>query len=380
MWRKSISTILCFCACIIMCAQTLPSPFSILIKGSIKFPDTKYPVLVYYYDGSERVLVDSLSVSQTNTFEKRVLLPKIGAYYLDCQQWERVAFWGEDEDIEINFRGRDTAKVVIKNPPYEHIVDAGRNNELMNLINFFDYQSYQAMISASQEMYQASQSDCEVWKKYVEKAMDKAYESGESYMNYLATYYGDRNSVLYLLQRVRDKDVKAALISRLEKERPEYPPFMAYKKEQAEKEELMSKLAPGKSAPDFSYPVQGGGKSFGPKDYRGKYLLIDFWASWCGPCRKAIPRVKEVYDKYHSKGFDVLSVSIDAKETDWLKAVEEEDMPWKQVRAPHSGKELLKLYQFNGIPHLVLLDKEGKIISRGINPVKLDEELSKIIK
>lgn len=379
MLRKSIFAILCFCAYVV-CAQTLPNPFSILVKGSIKFPDSKFPVLIYYYDGSERMLVDSLPVTSENKFEKRVQLPKAGTYYLDCQQWERVAFWGEDEDIEINLRGRDTAKVVIKNPPYEHIVNAGRNNELMNLINFFDYRSYQAMIAASQEMYQASRSNCEPWKKYAEKALDKVYEAGESYMNYLAAYYADRNSVVSLLPRIRDKEVKAALISRFDREKPEYAPFVAYKKEQAEKEELMSRLAPGKVAPDFSCPVKGGGKSLGPEDYRGKYLLIDFWASWCGPCRKAIPRVKEAYDKYRSKGFDVLSVSIDAKEADWLKAVEEENMPWKQVCAPHSGKELLKLYQFNGIPHLVLLDKEGKIIARGINPAKLDEELSKVIK
>lgn len=380
MLHKSILTVLCFCACIVLCAQNPLNLPSILIKGSIKFPDAKFPVLVYYYDGSEKVVVDSLSVSSQNTFEKNVQLPKVGVYYLDCQRWERLPFWGEDENVEVNFRGRDTAKVVMKNPPYEHIINAGKNNELMNLINYFDYQSYQAMIAASREMYQASQSNCDDWKKYVEKALDKSYELGESYMNFLATHYADRNSILYLLPRIRDKKVKENLIAQLEKEKALYPPFVAYKKEQAEKEELMARLAPGKLAPDFACSVKGGKRSLGPKDFRGKYLLIDFWASWCGPCRKAIPRVKEVYDKYHGRGLEVLSVSIDAKEADWWKAMEEENMPWEQVCAPHSGKELLKLYQFNGIPHLVLLDREGKIISRGINPTKLDEELSKIIK
>ena len=360
-------------------AQGQDAVFSkIRIKGSIQFPDNKFPLEVYYYDGPERIPIDTITVRPDNTFEQEVALPQAGVYRLNCQKWEDLAFWGEDEDIEVHFRGQDTAKIKIKNPPYEHIVRAGKNNELMNWINFFSYQAYQQMIAISQESYQARQSGCEAWQKYASNALNKLFED-DAYMNYLATYYADRNSAVALLSYLKNKEVKKQLESYLEKEKGDYPPFVRYKKEQEEKAMKLAQLQPGKLAPEFSCPEPDGKNQLGPQDYRGKYLLIDFWASWCGPCRKAIPKVKEVYDKYHSKGLEILSVSIDAKKEAWLKAVSEEKMPWKQVLAPRSGKEILKQYQFNGIPHLVLLDKEGKIIERGVLPDKLDELLSKVM-
>ena len=128
-----------------------------------------------------------------------------------------------------------------------------------------------------------------------------------------------------------------------------------------------------------SLKARHGKKTLGPENFKGKYLLIDFWASWCGPCRKAIPHLKEAYAKYKAQGFEILSVSIDRKETDWKKALNEEKMPWSQTCAPNSGKDIMSTYQFSGIPHLVLLDKDGKIIERGIVATELDETLAKII-
>lgn len=375
MKKKTLLTMICALGLLGAYAQQS----EITVKGSIKFPDNKFPISVYYYNGSEKIIVDSIPLKSDNTFEKKIQLPFPGVYRLDCQKWEVLSFWGENEDIEVNFRGQDTAKVKIKNPPYEHIVNAGKNNELMNLKNFFDYQAYQRMIAAGQETYRAGQANCEEWKKYATEAMMKLYDT-DPYLDYLAMHYSDRNSVVALLPLIRNKAVKEQLIAKLEKERPNYAPFVKYKKEQAEKLAQMNKLAPGKPAPEFSYPTPDGKKKLGPKDYKGKYLLIDFWASWCGPCRKAIPQVKAAYEKFKSKGLEILSVSIDAKRDAWLKSVKEENMPWKQVCAPHSGKEAMKLYQFNGIPHLVLIDKDGKILKRGITPDKLEQVLGEILK
>ena len=123
---------------------------------------------------------------------------------------------------------------------------------------------------------------------------------------------------------------------------------------------MASKVRAGKPVPSISYPDASGNLK-GLESYKGKYLLIDFWASWCGPCRQAIPKVKELYNEYHDKGFDVLSVSIDTDKKAWEKAMGEENMPWEQLLSPDKDKTM-KQFQFSGIPTLYFIDPTGKII------------------
>jgi len=94
-----------------------------------------------------------------------------------------------------------------------------------------------------------------------------------------------------------------------------------------------------------------------------KYVLIDFWASWCGPCRKEIPNVKAQYAKYKDKGFDVVSISIDKDEAAWKKAVKEEQLEWPNFRS----QEVADLYKVNAVPTMYLIDAEGKIVADGNN-------------
>ena len=137
-----------------------------------------------------------------------------------------------------------------------------------------------------------------------------------------------------------------------------------------------AKLAEGQKTPDFAFPDVNG-KKWGPKDFRGKYLIIDFWASWCGPCRQEIPHIKEVYKKYKDKGLEILSVSVDAKPADWKKAMAEERMAWPQVNAVES-KPVMASYMFSGIPYLVVVDKEGKIVEKNVRGESLDKAMEKI--
>ncbi|WP_436413010.1 TlpA family protein disulfide reductase [Petrimonas sp.] len=345
---------------------------TITVRGTVKFPDEKFPILIYYTDGPERIDIDSIPLKNDNSFEKRITLPHPGVYRIDVQKWENLSFWGEDEDITVNFRGSDTARVKIKNPPYEFIENAGPNNQLMNLLNYFNYRSYQTMIQAGQESYRAMKSDSEEWKEYANEGYARNEDNTLADYIFLAKNYSGRNSAVALLPYLRNTPVKDELIARLETTKSGYYPFVQYKKEEKERVEKLSNLQQGMKAPHFSLPAPDGIQKSGPENYKGKYLLIDFWASWCGPCLNTIPHLKEIYSKYNAKGLEILSVSIDDKEDAWKKALAKQQMPWDQVRAPNSGKEIMKDYQFNGIPHLVLLDKEGKIIERWISPEKLE--------
>ena len=141
-------------------------------------------------------------------------------------------------------------------------------------------------------------------------------------------------------------------------------------------------LLPGNTAPDFTL-LKRDSSSFTLSSTRGKYIMIDFWASWCVPCRKAIPHWKEVYRKYASKGFDIVSVSDDSRWGDWIKAMDEEKMPWMQVIDEFPVKNMParvgSLYQTHYIPFYVLLDKEGKIILYNPSEEEMDARLKDLL-
>ncbi len=113
---------------------------------------------------------------------------------------------------------------------------------------------------------------------------------------------------------------------------------------------------------------------------KGCVTLIDCWASWCGPCRDAIPDVKKLYNHYGRDRFDVVSISLDSKKEDWQKALKEEKMPWAQFIAGKEGyKQLVGNYHFQSIPNLILIDGEGRVVFSSYSPEEVKIELEKII-
>lgn len=137
------------------------------------------------------------------------------------------------------------------------------------------------------------------------------------------------------------------------------------------------KCAVGQEAPDFEL-VTPEGKRIKLSDLRGKYVLVDFWASWCGPCRKEIPNIKKVYSEFKDKGLQVVGVSIDRSEKSWRKALEEEQMEYLQLL--DSENITSKLYNYNGIPFIILISPEGIILNKGLRGEIIRETISKYLK
>ncbi len=132
----------------------------------------------------------------------------------------------------------------------------------------------------------------------------------------------------------------------------------------------IKKTSLGNVAPDFT--LNGS-----LADFRGKYVLLDFWASWCGPCLREVPNVKKVYDKYHDKGFEILSVSLDDKKDNWTNAIEKYDLNWVHVSSLQGWDcPVAKLYNVSGVPAMLLIDKEGKIIATKLRGELLMEKVA----
>ncbi|MBK8554258.1 MAG: TlpA family protein disulfide reductase [Lewinellaceae bacterium] len=139
-----------------------------------------------------------------------------------------------------------------------------------------------------------------------------------------------------------------------------------------------SVFTPGMLAPDLSGPTPDGG-NYSMSELRGKVVLIDFWASWCGRCRREMPTVKTAYEKYKDKGFDILGVSLDREPEAWKKAIAADGIPWHHIsdlkgwQSAHAA-----LYSVNSIPATVLIDREGKIIARNLRGDQLEMKLKEV--
>ncbi|MGE5106166.1 MAG: redoxin domain-containing protein [Sphingobacteriales bacterium] len=153
--------------------------------------------------------------------------------------------------------------------------------------------------------------------------------------------------------------------------------YNVYKKKQ---EIDNSKPGIGKQAPDISLPDING-NNFSLSSLKGKYVLVDFWASWCGPCRAENPNVVNVYNKYKDKNFTVLGVSLDKTKEAWLKAIKDDNLTWNHIsdlkfwESPVVGQ-----YGFDGIPYNVLVDPSGTIIATSLRGAALEAKLAEVIK
>ncbi|MDR6763677.1 peroxiredoxin [Flavobacterium sp. 2755] len=144
--------------------------------------------------------------------------------------------------------------------------------------------------------------------------------------------------------------------------------------------DIAEKTAIGATAPEFSQ-TDVNGKIIKLSDYKGKYVLVDFWASWCGPCRKENPYVVQAYKAYHDKGLDILGVSLDEKKDLWEKAIEKDGLIWTHISDLKGWKnEVAGLYGVKMVPTNYLIAPDGKIIAKNLREEALLAKLKEIFK
>ncbi len=231
-----------------------------------------------------------------------------------------------------------------------------------------------------------------VWRGYVESkrtkgaalrayalgAIDKAGNPALAVFE-LTYYLSAAGSQAYELEPVSNEEIHT-IINAIAARFPRHSALAALKNSidnMPALEEASSML--GKVAPDFSLP-DANGKQVNLSSFRGKYVLIDFWASWCKPCRMENPNVVKAFTEFRNKNFTILGVSFDKEKAPWIKAVMDDKLTWPQVSdLQYWDSPVIAQYGINSIPYNVLLDPSGVVIAEGLRGEGLRRKLAEVL-
>ena len=308
-------------------------------------------------------------------FEFEVEFPVKDYYVLRLSDGQNINLIIEEEgEIKVYGDGKNLFQ-------HTNIVDSESTEALTGFLRY--YSSYSAkMDSAKQYLQQNPSKEKEVNEKFkpvfddfVQKRNQyfKEYENSPALIGVLSTFN---------LQQEQEFKMYEATVQALDNsfgESPTVKRLSAELKKNRKKMEASKPLSPGKEAQDIEMENPDG-EIIKLSDYKGKVVLIDFWASWCGPCRKENPHVVKLYEKYKDDGFDVFSVSLDKDKKRWVSAIEKDNLTWEAHVSDLKGwsNTAAKQYQVSSIPFTVLIDKEGKIINTRLRGEQLERTLQSI--
>jgi len=340
------------------------------IKGKLQHP-TSGPIYLSELGEQQFVYRDTATVGADGSFEFSGKLPEPNLYRVSLTDQNMLLLVIDTPSIEITADAQDLRKT------YE--VKGSKETQLLkNLMGQMDRMQQKAanlekrFVSAQQ----AGQQDSMQYLQEQYMAMPK--QNGKELKgliranpsSFVSTY-----ATLSLLNPDEDFEFMDSMAVVFEKSVPE----SKYTGLLSTKLTALRTLAVGQPAPDISLPTPEG-QTVALSSLKGKYVLVDFWASWCGPCRQENPNVVRMYQKYKDKGFEIYGVSLDESKDKWVNAIAKDKLTWPHVSDLKGWNSSAAVkYNIQAIPQTLLLDKEGKIIAKNLRGKPLEDKIASLL-
>ncbi len=339
------------------------------IQGKVNFPLEEGMIVLEKAGTTGMMAVDSVKLGEDSTFQFNVEIEEPGFYRLNLFNNQYVTLVLDDEDVVVTADGNNNqgmAKVEgSTDTDYFYSVEA-MMQELQAGVNNLNQEYIEARTANNKEGMQAVEQKYESMETALRtKLKEQIRNMGTSITALYAVNYLDAD---------RDFEFLAELAEKFKEEAPN----SQYTQDFVTNVEDMRVLAIGKEAPEIALPNPQG-DTIALSSLQGKYVLIDFWAAWCRPCRMENPNVVRMYEKYKDKGFEIYGVSLDRTKDAWVDAIQADNLTWTHVSdLKYFNSEAAELYNIQAIPATYLLDKEGKIIGKNLRGKALEDKLEEI--
>lgn len=339
----------------------------VTIAGELENPPPGIVLLSEYLDDRTEVR-DTIAVDPQGKFEYSLELEGPGFYELNLydEKIARLALYDEDVDIYYDFGDEESLKIT-GSKDTDHI---SKVDELSILyqeeINDLNSQYYEAMGAKDQQSI----------KEIQKKAMEMESLHSERVKATIRSMDGSFASLaaVGMINPRSDFRFLDSLMTGLDEKYPNTKPIVSLRQQLDE----LRVLSVGQPAPEISLPNPEG-EVVNLSDLRGKYVLIDFWAAWCKPCREENPNVVRLYNQYKDEGFEVFGVSLDRTREAWVEAIEQDGLEWTQVSdLQYFNSEAASTYQINAIPATYMVDPEGNIVAKDLRGISLENKLKEL--
>jgi len=347
--------------------------FSFVLKGQIFNTSGDKIQFVQNHGPQNESVIASIDLDENGHFEQEISVQNKDYYILRLEDGQAINIVVENSDtIKVYADGRS----LFYN---SNIVNSEASSKLLEFVRFSS--QYKQQLDSAEQYLQANQ----------DKQREIQQEFQPIYQNFINVRQGFINEninspallgVISTLNFERELSLYEKIVNALNESFGESPTVKNIVLEFENNKRIIQAqqpLAPGNEAKEIALPNPEG-DTLRLSDYRGKVVLIDFWASWCGPCRRENPNVVNVYNKYKDKGFEVFSVSLDRTMDAWVKAIEQDNLTWEGHVSDLKfwQSEAAKAYGVSSIPFTVLIDEEGKIIGTNIRGPQLEIALKEI--